>query len=208
MDPGIICFRHCNIKSVFCKTIPEECPLCKEFIVSFRIEPFRIPYPFTNATSQSTSIVIKPSHGTFLDNYEINDLLHIGVVNSNGNLFEFDRYGLIINNFAQWTSCIAMQVVPASWDYYWDEILNIMRQDIKWKSINYNEDTMNCFDFVREFLYKLNYTNLQFKNAEDMCRELILPKLYEAVRYITLYKKLKYDKGITLSFLIGKARCY
>ncbi|XP_015173802.1 PREDICTED: MKRN2 opposite strand protein [Polistes dominula] len=194
MDPGIICFRHCNIKNVFCKTIPEECPLCKEFIVNFRIEPFRIPYPFTNATSQSTSIVIKPSRGTFLDNYEINDLLHIGVINSSGNLFEFDRYGLIINNFAQWTSCIAIEVVPSSWNYYWDEILNIMRQDSKWKPINYNEDTMNCFNFVREFLYKLNYTNLQFKSAENMCRELILPKLHEAVRYITLYKKLKYGE--------------
>ncbi|XP_035728658.1 MKRN2 opposite strand protein-like [Vespa mandarinia] len=191
MDPGIICFRHCTIKSVFCKTIPEVCPLCQELIVNFNIEPFRIPYPFRNATSQPTSIVIKPSCGTFLNDYNINDLLHIGIVNSNGKLYEFDKHGLIINNVSQWINCISIQVVPASWDYYWDEILNVMTHDIKWKSINYDQNTMNCFNFVREFLYKLNYNNLQFENGEDMCRKLILPKLHEAIRYITLYKNLK-----------------
>ncbi|KAK2585326.1 hypothetical protein KPH14_010007 [Odynerus spinipes] len=164
------------------KVEAKVCPLCQELILNFSIEPFRIPYPFRNATSETTTIIVKPSRGTFLDDYDIASDLHIGIVNSEGKLFEFDKHGLVINNILHWTNCIAIKVVPTSWDCYWDEILNTMIQDTKWKSFNYDSINMNCFNFVIEFLRNLNYIDLKFVDKEDMCKKLILPKIQETLR--------------------------
>lgn len=190
-DPGIVCFRHCQAKSVFCKHIPMTCPVCSSQMQNFIVDPFRIPYPFANATQNPTSIVIRPSRGTFLDDYDVTHDLHVGIVNSNGCVVEFDKNGLVINDVARWTNCVAFRIVPVAWTIKWDETLSCMSKDLKWRSINYNEITMNCFDFVLEFVNNLEFTDLKFASKEDLCEKLILLKIQDAVRYSLLYRTLK-----------------
>ncbi|XP_018303149.1 MKRN2 opposite strand protein [Mycetomoellerius zeteki] len=198
-DPGIICFRHCKTKNVFCMQIPATCPVCSLQMQNFIIDPFRVPYPFANATP--TSVVIRPSQGSFLDDYDVTpDDLHIGIVNSSGGIVEFDKEGLIINDITKWTDCIVLELVPAAWTAQWDETLLLMSKDLKWKSINYNAINMNCFNFVLEFINNLGYRDLRFESKEELCERLILSKMYKVMRYLSLYSTLK-DQEYLLSDL-------
>ncbi|XP_043253988.1 MKRN2 opposite strand protein [Colletes gigas] len=190
-DPGIICFRHCCSKTIFCKSVPEICPICRSCIANYNVEPFLIPYPYTNAVYQPASIIVRPSQGNFLNEYSILDDLHIGITNSKGMTFEYDKQGVIINDRSKWTDCIALKITPTSWDNHWDETLQELLKDIKWKSDNYDKATMNCFNFVIEFINNLKYMNAMFTSKENICDKLLLSKIQEAVKYNSIFKNLK-----------------
>ncbi|CAK9810650.1 MKRN2 opposite strand protein [Anthophora plagiata] len=193
-DTKIICFRHCCSKSIFCKNVPKICPICRSSIVNYNIEPFLVPYPYSNAKDEPTSIIVRPSEGTFLNDYHIGDDLHIGITHSGGIVVEYDKKGLIISDGAQWTNCIAINIIPSSWKNHWTETLKLILKDTKWRSENYHEITMNCFNFVIEFINNLRYIDnkyIYFDNKETMCDKLILPKLQDAVKYNSLFKQLK-----------------
>ncbi|KAI8427604.1 hypothetical protein MSG28_002097 [Choristoneura fumiferana] len=68
MDPGILCFHHCDHK-VFCTIIPEQCPVCDQKLdrYDYNLLPFRVPYPFVKASQHPRAIVMKPTHGDFLN---------------------------------------------------------------------------------------------------------------------------------------------
>lgn len=190
-DTKIICFRHCSTKSIFCKTVPKVCPICHSNITNYNIEPFLIPYPYTNAAEEPNAIVIRPSQGNFLNDYNIINDLHIAITNSEGIVFEYDKAGLIINDCSKWTNCIALNVIPSSWGSHWNELLKAMLNDPKWRSVNYNDISMNCFSFVIDFVNNLHYLNMNFVNKESICEKLILPKLNDALKYNSIFKKLK-----------------
>ncbi|KZC09681.1 hypothetical protein WN55_00814 [Dufourea novaeangliae] len=190
-NPGIICFRHCCSESIFCKSVPKLCPICQSCIINCNIEPFLVPYPYTNATYHPVAIVVRPSQGSFINDYTAAKDLHIGVTNSKGIVFEFDRQGLIVNDHCRWTDCVAFKIVPSSWENHWDETLERMLKDTKWKSKNYDEVDMNCCNFVMEFVNNLQYTNIKFASKEDMCNELIMSKIQDAIKYNYVLKKLE-----------------
>jgi hypothetical protein len=69
VDPGILCFQHCNNKSkVFCFELPDYCPQCDAPMncISLKIPPFHVPFPFTCAKRTQCSVVIRPTNGDFL----------------------------------------------------------------------------------------------------------------------------------------------
>ncbi|XP_029038611.1 MKRN2 opposite strand protein [Osmia bicornis bicornis] len=197
-DPRIICFQHCCPKNIFCKNVPETCPICQMYITKYIVDPFVVPYPYINAAHQSTSIVVRPSQGNFLNDYHIANDLHIGITNSEGIVFEYDKEGIIINDWSKWINCIALTIVPSCWEDHWNETLKIMLKDSKWKSENYDENSMNCFNFVLEFIYNLQYMDMKFISKECMCNKLILPKIQEAIKYNSLFKKLQINKCFVL----------
>lgn len=68
-DPGIICFQHCQKKEkVFAFKFPDTCNFCQKDLsnTELRIPPFRIPYPFRDASTEPNILVIKPTFGDFL----------------------------------------------------------------------------------------------------------------------------------------------
>lgn len=164
------------------------------YITQYIVDPFVVPYPYINAAHQSTSIVVRPSQGDFLKDYHIANDLHIGITNSEGIVFEYDKEGIIINDWSKWINCILLTIVPSSWEDHWNETLKIMLKDSKWKSENYDESSMNCFNFVLEFIHNLQYMGMKFISKEDMCNKLILPKIQEAIKYNSLFKKLQTNK--------------
>ncbi|XP_011268603.1 MKRN2 opposite strand protein isoform X2 [Camponotus floridanus] len=175
--------------------IPTTCPVCSSRIQDFIVDPFRVPYPFANAAHNPTSIAIRPSRGSFLDDYDVtSDDLHVGIIDSDGGIVEFDKDGLIANDVDRWIGCVAFHVVPVAWTAQWDETLSSMSRDDRWKSVNYDEINMNCFDFVLEFLNNLGYANLKFASKEDLCERLILSKIQNAIKYISLYRALKHQE--------------
>ena len=160
-DNILICFKHCCASSIFCKKVPEACPICNSSLSTFVLEPFVIPYPLVNAKDYPCSIVVRPSLGNFLENYTPKDDLHIGITNSNGIVFEYDKFGIIKNDKLKWTNCVAIECIPESWISQWEEVLSYLCNDSQWNSCNYNEISFNCFNFVLSFLNHLKYTVLR-----------------------------------------------
>ncbi|XP_012263671.2 MKRN2 opposite strand protein [Athalia rosae] len=187
----VICFKHCCSRAIFCKQVPDDCPLCNSAIADYELEPFRLPYPFTKAKESPVTVVIRPSIGNFLNDYNVTDDLHIGIVDSEGFVWEFDTPGLIKDDFLNWENCLAFKIVPQSWTDHWDQILRRTCNNRKWSSINYREDTLNCFDFVLEFLKALKFEDLVFFSKEEFCQQFIIPKIQDALKFITIYRKLR-----------------
>lgn len=68
-DPGILCFQHHrNEAKVFCFEFPSFCQFCNADLLNteLQIPPFRIPFPFKNASNECNTVVIKPTTGDFL----------------------------------------------------------------------------------------------------------------------------------------------
>ncbi|XP_074105731.1 MKRN2 opposite strand protein-like [Cotesia typhae] len=192
MDYDILCFKHCNSQSIFCKAIPEKCPICQVKIKNLLTEPFVLPYCCTKATNNPASIVLKPSVGTFCNDYTITKDMHIGVVDSQCQLYEYDHRGIIHNNFNDWTDCIVINnLIPESWYSHWDKILSNIVINPVWSASNYNSENFNCYNFIIEFLKLLNYGNLKFIDKEHVFNEFFLPKLRYTLKYIYIYRKLK-----------------
>ena len=189
-ESSIYCFNHCS-KTIFYKQCLKICPICKRQLDKLENVPFQIPFPFINATESSTSIVIRPSRGNFLENYNVNDDLHCAITDSQNRIFEFDKIGIVQNDFKMWKSCIAINIVSESWYDHWDKILQEIISQKMWSNENYQEKSLNCFSFVIAFLNKLNYNNLNFSNKEDICQKFILPRIHEVLRYVTVYRNLK-----------------
>ncbi|XP_014234264.1 MKRN2 opposite strand protein [Trichogramma pretiosum] len=190
-ESQILCFKHCRSTSIFCKIVPTACPLCQETIDNFLIPPFIIPNPLVNAKDCPCSLVIRPSKGDFLNDFQINNDLHIGITNSQGLVVEYDMCGLIVNDIIRWKNCVSIHMIPESWESHWDELLKKMCSDCQWSPNRYNEDTFNCFNFVISFLKNLKFQHTQYMNKEELCQEFVLPKLEMILKYTLLYKNLK-----------------
>ncbi|XP_066589507.1 MKRN2 opposite strand protein isoform X2 [Prorops nasuta] len=175
-NPGLICFSHCDSKRVFCKNVPEKCPHCHLSLLDFTIEPFQIPYPCGSARHHPCSIAVRPSVGTFLNDYDVNSDLHIAIVNSKMNIVEFDRTGLRFNDYSKWTDCITLEVIPSSWESHWDKTLDVVN-----------------------FLNQLNFPQLKSVNKENLCEKFILPKIQEVIRYSKIYRQLNNNLYVILN---------
>ena len=55
--------------------------------------PFKLPSPFRKANEKPCCVVIRPSKGDFLSDYEVGDDLHVAVTDSQGKVVEFDKKG-------------------------------------------------------------------------------------------------------------------
>ncbi|XP_015119837.1 MKRN2 opposite strand protein [Diachasma alloeum] len=189
----IICFKHCDERSIFCREVPRSCPTCAEVITDFSHTPFQLPNPFSNGRDKPTSIIMKPSSGIFLDvSYRPVDDLHIGIVDSKRRIFEYDQRGFVFNDFTKWRHCISFDgLVPESWSEHWDNVLVDLSRSPQWKDSHYHPVEFNCFDFILEFIKKLGCKDFLYESKEHVCRDLILPKMKDALRYIAIYNSLR-----------------
>ncbi|RWS27905.1 MKRN2 opposite strand protein-like protein, partial [Leptotrombidium deliense] len=181
-DPGILCFQHCDKNSkVFCLELPDYCPQCDSAMttVELMIPPFQIPFPFTCAKNVPNSVIIRPTDGDFLHHYQNAADLHIGLTDSRGDVYEFDKYGLHIRakNWT-WNQCLCIPIVSESssmWKEYWDYTLAIVSQLNNWTSDKYSEDSNNCYSFVLTFLRMLQVKELKpsLTSKTQFCKDFI-----------------------------------
>ncbi|XP_055838436.1 MKRN2 opposite strand protein [Episyrphus balteatus] len=193
-DPGILCFHHCTVK-VFCFNLPNVCPNCNcEMDRTMpKFMPFRLPYPFIRASQYPCGIVLRPTTGDFLNDYNNSMDLHIGVTTSHGSIVEFDRNGLqrrSDNN--AWWQCLLVGDVPDPWHDLWDDVLMQICKQPHWTIDHYNEETYNCYTFVLKFLEALGYAGLSeaAQSKTVFCEKYIVPRTTTAGKYISLYRKL------------------
>lgn len=89
-------------------------------------------------------------------NYENASDLHIGIVDSEGNIYEYDINGVRFGRRnSSWNQCIAIQVTKEKsqmWKDYWDHTLAVLSTSDQWTPENYDEQENNCYSFVITFL--------------------------------------------------------
>ncbi|CAD6999709.1 unnamed protein product [Ceratitis capitata] len=172
--------------------------------ISTRLLPFRLPYPFIRASQYPCAIVLRPTTGDFLNDYNNSTDLHIAVTTSTGCVVEFDRHGLRRHRAdntrmsSEWWQCLLVGDVPEPWYDYWDDILRqICNQPDRWTVSHYQEDSHNCYTFVLAFLQALAYDKLSAAagSKTSFCEKYIVPRTTTAGKYISLYRKLR-DTGI------------
>ncbi|XP_055928798.1 MKRN2 opposite strand protein-like [Argiope bruennichi] len=198
-DPGIICYQHCQKKEkVFSFTLPDVCNFCNVELsnTELRIPPFRIPYPFRDATKEQNSVVIKPTNGDFLHNYKNSSDLHIGVTDSTGFIYEYDVNGITRSKNQSWLQSLPIKVLDrmnSSLKYHWDEVLYSVYNQNSWTAERYDSEDHNCYSFVLTFLKSLCLQELQpfLCNKTIFCQQFVSPQARIAAKYISLFRQLK-----------------
>ncbi|XP_077990392.1 MKRN2 opposite strand protein-like [Glandiceps talaboti] len=199
---GVLCFNHCSPVNVFCFEIPDICPVCgSDLEVSPCLSPpFRIPSPFANAKAVPFSVVIKPTQGTFLQHFQRNSNLHIGITSSKGAVYNYDEGGLHVDKDKySWQYSIPIPLLDKYDDELmeiWDESMQSYISSPEWASDRYHEDEHNCYDFAIGFLNSIKYSEFKDRGEEHLsrksfCTDYILPFTTKAARYIDLYRKVE-----------------
>ncbi|XP_037921962.1 MKRN2 opposite strand protein [Hermetia illucens] len=166
-----------------------------------KLLPFRLPYPFIRASQYPCAVVLRPTTGDFLNDYNNSTDLHIAVTTSKGTIVEFDRNGLQRHSDksgqSSWSQCLLVENVPEPWHELWDEVLLQICKQPNWTTDDYNEEAYNCYTFVLTFLQAVGYSALS-KDAENktyFCEKYIVPRTTTAGKYISLYRKIR-DYGL------------
>ncbi|KAL5291552.1 MKRN2OS family protein [Megaselia abdita] len=195
INKDIQCISHCS-SNIFSFQPIFTCPLCHKQIGDSSSIPFRLPSPFAKASQHPCSIVLRPTQGTFLDDFGNSSDLHIAVTTSDGDLVEFNIQGLkelsSSESNKEWSSCLVIESVPQNWHSLWDEKLSSMCNDYFWKSAQYHEQHLNCYSFVLSFLESLCYGDLS-KNSRDknvFSQIYVIPKTVNAAKYISTYRQV------------------
>lgn len=213
-DASIICFEHCEHKIFSLNTLPSSCPECGDDLTqySFRNLPFKLPSPLTRAQDHPCSVIIKPTNGDFLHDYESGDNLHIALTDSRGQVYEFDRAGVTKRERTrEWNKCLVVNLNSAAdpdmvgdpdWGEYWDWRLHSISDNAAasgFAAKDYEEVEHNCMAFVLAFLASLKQEPFSSMavNKVEFCRRFILPKTRVVPKYIGLYRRLlKSERGV------------
>lgn len=202
-DP-ILCFQHCCDSNILCLRLPDQCPICLQSLAStsLKIPPFRLPTPFVNSKDHPFALVIKPTLGSFLDSSSsvLTDDLHVGVSDSDGKVYDFDEDG-INRSVNGWNQCLAVSVTNKA-EYkltaLWNAKLQEFISSTHWIAEKYDEQNHNCLSFAVEFMcyMGLDKNINSLKDKTSFCRDILLPKSKEAIKYVQIYEKLCTEGGI------------
>lgn len=221
---GIICLRHkCDSLKVRItwaqeQTLNSKCNKCLDQDASEpMIEVAVLNYPFSNSSQLTYDLALIPSRGTFLDEFNNTSGLHIGIVNGNGDILEFDRSGVKLNQPSRekWRQCLALNFLNGflqnkSCDIekihsMWDDTVEELSKSKS--NIIYQETHNNCFDFVLLFVHTLtkrfkkdsmqnNISLTEMDNLDKVkfCEKFVVPVTKIALRYIICNNRLNSAK--------------
>lgn len=170
--------------------------MCHKQIGDSSIIPFRLPSPFAKASQHPCSVVLRPTEGTFLDDFENSSDLHIAVTRANGDLVEFNVPGLqelsSSESNKEWSNCLVIETVPPNWHSLWDEKLFDMCHDPFWKTAQYHERNLNCYSFVLKFLESLGFGELsKYSRDKNVFSQIyVIPKTVNVAKYISIYRQI------------------
>ena len=135
-------------------------------------------------------------------NYKNSMDLHIGVTDSQGNVYEFERTGIRMTSHEasneEWSQCLVIpitserSIVPGSWTQHWDYTLSITASMDIWSHDAYQEKDLNCYSFVLTFLKMLHVKELKpsLCSKTQFCADFIVARTKLAAKYISLYRQV------------------
>ncbi|XP_018026320.1 uncharacterized protein LOC108681759 [Hyalella azteca] len=200
LDPGLVCYSHCSKGLLIAAQLPNVCLHCNSPLhtaASLQDTPYRLPFPFRRASQSPCTLVIKPTRGDFLHDYESGDDLHIGITDSEGCVHAFGGDGLQSETSNSFDGCLVVNILEDPddpvWQEYWNTALSSTISSHDWSEQSYDESTYNCYSFVIEFLRTLEPPALSgFPLSKvSFCSSFVVPQAYAAARYIALYRAVQ-----------------
>ena len=204
----IFCFQHCKQKVFGLNSVPDVCAACDTPLSqcdAMRLPPFKVPTPFVdlNRSPRPLRLVIRPTRGDFLHDYNGSAYLHVGLTDSACRVFEYDADGLhAASRTKAWTQCLSVDLGLLDRDVhfveFWDDLLHASRPDV-WSPEAYHPSDYNCLTYVLSVVSRLRHhphadcsrlVNVA-RNKVDFCEKYVLAKTKIAAKYISLYRKLR-----------------
>ncbi|XP_048781185.2 MKRN2 opposite strand protein-like [Ostrea edulis] len=202
--PDVMCWQHCEkLTNILCFSVPPVCPLCRQNTSTSpsRIPPYKVLSPLSRAGESPVSLVVKPTVGTFLRDYDNSTNLHIGVTDTKGTVYDYDEDGVHVG-VSGWEQCLVISLSNRGLAPHiiqvWDATLQHIANSKMWTKSNYIEDRHNCFDFVIAFLRQVGFSreNLSAGSRSAMTHDIILPQMSKVTQYITIYRNVERNSYI------------
>jgi len=192
----IVCFQHCKTGTyICCLDLPRSCPVCLgDLTGDSLIPPFRLPGPLVYSLDYPYSVVIKQTRGNFLDDYQKESNLHIGLTDSYGSVYDFDSQGISFSRNG-WNACIVVYTLDR-YDYQrqscWDSKLYEYSKNEMWSSERYSEEQQNCYSFVLGFLQCIRLDTILpiVRSQSDFSHDFVIKQTTKLAKYISMYRRL------------------
>lgn len=207
-DSTILSFRHsCQTSgNILCFQLPHYCPICGRSLMEEPLStpPVRYPPILRSSNAYPFSIVIKPTNGSFLGDYNHGDNLHTGITDSKGFLCHFNEQGINYDR-SIWHQSLVIPLLDKSdleLSSLWDEKLSQIILGPTWRAECYVELGHNCFDFVVAFLNLVQYNHLKRSSSVPITRQAlvdgyILATTSRATKYINFIREIR-SRGFLL----------
>jgi len=153
------------------------------------------------------SLVIKPSFCTFA-NYSSSALLHCGISNSQGSVYNFDSRGVCMDK--PWDEVLHIPLIVESHsDEKWDLLLQAHYEREKQLEMKkkYHQLDNNCYDFVVRFLNEIQYEGKNNHTKEDLVVTLISGKVDSWDSFHQIYKKISENGVFKLDPAVNCTAC-
>eukprot|EP00656_Telonema_subtile_P048711 TRINITY_DN5877_c0_g1_i1.p1 TRINITY_DN5877_c0_g1~~TRINITY_DN5877_c0_g1_i1.p1 ORF type:complete len:248 (-),score=66.36 TRINITY_DN5877_c0_g1_i1:256-999(-) len=153
----------------------------------------RRPPAITPATP--CALLIKPTFGSFR-NYSSTCLLHAGVSDSEGRVYNFDQDG---HHVQTWEEAICVPVEcddPEAWDAALIGF-DLNHQDT---GVPYSERGYNCYNYVVDFLNSIQYLGKTNHSVESVELEVLgKPALHAVNEYVLYWQKLQDQPSVPVA---------
>jgi len=166
MNYQTIIQSSCCDQTLFTFTL-QDCAKCGK-------PPTDIKFHESNvAPCKPRSLVIKPTFCNF-SNYSSNALLHCGISNSKGLVYNFDSRGVSLDQ--PWSEVINVMLKTDNYsDEQWDRYLqeHYENEKILEKKNKYNQFDNNCYDYVLRFFNTIKYDGKNNHTKADIVINII-----------------------------------
>lgn len=171
---------------------PFPCPSCEPHLLISPISSEIPPKSLIIAKSQPPAL--SPS------NYSETDLLHVGISNSLGFIYNFwGNYRVELRTdrfFWQNTVNIPLKLDKSLDDEAFDQALERSFVAQREKFAKYDQFSNNCYSFVCRFMGEIAYESCESWEKADLARVLIAPKLDYVGEFCGIYAKLQENQGV------------
>eukprot|EP01136_Pigoraptor_vietnamica_P038911 Opistho-1_new@108869 len=163
----------------------------------------RIESPLVNGHCHPRCILVKTTYGFFHRDYTSTALLHVGVSNSQGCVYNFDEHGFH-RDHTRWDECVAVPLSDCAdrlSDGDFDAALETMMVTCAADPHLARYDGMdnNCYDFVARFLNFLLYFGSSDMTKEEYCRRMLTHRIEVAGGFATCFRRLLRDPFVVIS---------
>jgi len=139
------------------------------------------------------SVLIKSTFGSFL-NYQVGDLLHCGISDSQGAVLNFDHRGVMVDPPSMWNLVISLPIAKDNFDSFL--ISHTKNEKQRESQSRYHQIDNNCYDFVIRFLNHVSWNNKNNHTKLEFVEVFIGKLVAEFETFYTLHREIEKGKDV------------
>ncbi|NXF84050.1 MKROS protein, partial [Sclerurus mexicanus] len=133
---------------------------------------------------------------SFSRGYDGSSDLHVGITNSQGVVYNYDREG-VHRARSGWEQCLCIPLLqPHLWELQqrWDHLLEEFSQGEAWLPHRYDEQEHNCYTYALAFInHILSTQGKRPLSKGEFTERFVMPQSRRASRYLTLHQQLAHS---------------